>query len=121
MTDVEVATARFCAWDLIIRPDSVLEFARLGDGVARNRRQDTPNTFFVFAIRYFLIFSQLQRSRQSQLVNFKNENTASTKIRCWVVFKKKVKFINAGKHRKVSRVRLRPVRVRLELFISILY
>jgi len=53
MTDVEVATARFCAWDLIIRPDSVLEFARLGDGVARNRRQDTPNTLFVFAIRYF--------------------------------------------------------------------
>ena len=119
MTDVEVATARFCAWDLIIRPDSVLEFARLGDGVARNRRQDTPNALFVFAIRYFLIFSQLQRSRQSQLVNFKNENTASTKIRCWVVFKKKVKFINAGKHRKVSRVR--SVRVRLELFISILY
>jgi len=39
------------AWDLSLRPDGVLPFARLGVGVARNRRQDTPITVFVFAIK----------------------------------------------------------------------
>jgi len=64
ITEVAVV-AVFCAWDLSIRPDSVLEFARLGDGVARNRRQDTPTTVFVFAIK----------------IKFFNANSAQPRLR----------------------------------------